>query len=152
MKISNLIKFSALAVLACSQAFAMTYYSGLKSAPERNLKYSTCQWGSSGDFETPALPGKPGKTDTLFVRWGGYRLDLDANVDHQRKARLFGRYPRRRTRRQRIRQLSGKVRRQLFHFVLGRLQKYRDFQLHFARHHLGDGGNNRVHNPRISVN
>lgn len=81
MKISNLIKFSALAVLACSQTFAMTYFSGLKSAPERNLKYSTCQWGSSGDFETPALPGKPGKTDTLFVRWGGYKLDLDANVD-----------------------------------------------------------------------
>lgn len=45
------------------------------------MKYSTCHWGSSGDFETPPLPSKPGVNDTLATRWGsGYKLEIDANI------------------------------------------------------------------------
>ena len=83
MKISNIIK-TLLVVCATSQAFALTFYGGKRSAPREecmSLKYSSCQWGSSADFETPPLPGKPGINDTLGLRYGHYRMEIDANVN-----------------------------------------------------------------------
>lgn len=84
MKTTVSIKILAILAASCAQAFALTYFAGKRNPEtqeEKNMKYSTCYWGSSGDFETPPLPSKPGVNDTLATRWGwGYKLDIDANI------------------------------------------------------------------------
>mgnify|MGYP001099508836 CR=1 FL=1 len=83
MKTINAIKLFAILLASCANAFALTYYAGKRNPEteeEKTMKYSTCTWGSSGDFETP-LPSKPGTNDTLATRYGSYKLDIDANVN-----------------------------------------------------------------------
>ena len=73
MKTTVSIKILAILAASCAQAFALTYFAGKRNPEtqeEKNMKYSTCHWGSSGDFETPPLPSKPGVNDTLATRWG----------------------------------------------------------------------------------
>lgn len=84
MKTINAIKLFAILLASCANAFALTYYAGKRNPEteeEKTMKYSTCQWGSSLDFETPPLPSKPGTNDTLATRYGSYKLDIDANVN-----------------------------------------------------------------------
>lgn len=84
MKTINAIKLFAILLASCANAFALTYYAGKRNPEteeEKTMKYSTCTWGSSGDFETPPLPSKPGTNDTLATRYGSYKLDIDANVN-----------------------------------------------------------------------
>ena len=94
MKTTVSIKILAILAASCAQAFALTYFAGKRNPEtqeEKNMKYSTCYWGSSGDFETPPLPSKPGVNDTLATRWGwGYKLDIDANIQDVYKRQAWG--------------------------------------------------------------
>ena len=80
MKTTVSIKILVILAASCAQAFALTYFAGKRNPEtqeEKNMKYSTCHWGSSGDFETPPLPSKPGVNDTLAMLctyWGMYQI------------------------------------------------------------------------------
>ena len=86
-EISNMFKFeyilAASAVFLAADAHALLYSAGRVGATEdeKNLKWSDCKWYSNMDFETKANPGKPGPSDIVGVRFGGYSLLIDSDVN-----------------------------------------------------------------------
>ena len=59
---------------------AMDFICGQFGSPEKNLKYSTCDWTSAIHFTEKKLSGKPGPNDLVWVREGGYHLEIDRDL------------------------------------------------------------------------
>ena len=77
--------FTSLLILSVSSltANAMAHFCGQHGATEdqKSLKWSNCIWTNNVNFEVKPLPSKPGPSDHAEVRYGGFILDVDQNIN-----------------------------------------------------------------------
>ena len=81
--IKNCLAVISLSTVSAS-LFAMDFICGEYGSSEKNLKYSTCSWTSAIHFSAKKLTGKPGQNDMLWIREGGYHLDIDRDLQRER--------------------------------------------------------------------
>ena len=74
MKFAKTLAFFYLSIFAAT-AFPMNHFAGKvnPSKEDKDLKWTTAKWYDNGDFETKALPSKPGPNDNTTLRWGNYK-------------------------------------------------------------------------------
>lgn len=82
MKFAKTLAFFYLSIFAAT-AFPMNHFAGKvnPSKEDKDLKWTTAKWYDNGDFETKALPSKPGPNDNTTLRWGSYKLTVDCDVN-----------------------------------------------------------------------
>ena len=83
MKQRKALVLAAIATLTVAgNAWALDYFAGMFKAPmdQRKLKFSTCVWTRSNDYDMKPVKGKPGPNDHMGVRYSKYFFEIDKDI------------------------------------------------------------------------